>query len=45
MARKSCDRCGKALAPEQWIYSRTTGKRYCPDLDACGKRAKRKKAK
>lgn len=24
------------------IYSRHTGKRYCRDLDACAKRAKRK---
>jgi hypothetical protein len=25
----TCDRCGRKLKPERWIYSSHTGKRYC----------------
>jgi hypothetical protein len=40
-----CDHCGRRLKPDQWIYSRWTGSRYCTDLNACTKRAKRSKTK
>lgn len=39
----ACARCGKRQRPEKMIFSKHTRKRYCRDLDACGKRAKRKR--
>lgn len=41
---KNCDRCGKKITWETWVRSRPTNKFYCRDLDACGKRAKKKAA-
>ena len=40
---KCCDRCGKRLKPNVWIYSRFTGARYCTDINACDRRAKKVK--
>lgn len=36
----TCAQCGRKLT--RWIYSRFTEKRYCIDIDACAKRARRK---
>lgn len=38
-----CARCGKRLKGGRWVYSPTTESRYCIDIDACAKRAKRKR--
>lgn len=38
-----CARCGKRLrADGLYVYSRWTRNHYCFDMDACGRRAKRK---
>ncbi len=39
-----CARCSRPLRNNAWIFSRFTGNRYCPDLDACAKRARSKRA-
>jgi hypothetical protein len=39
----ACARCGRRVRPERWVYSRHTGNRYCVELDACAKRARRRK--
>ncbi len=36
-----CARCSRPLRNNAWIFSRFTGNRYCPDMDACAKRARR----
>jgi hypothetical protein len=43
---KHCDRCGIRLRVDRngngvWVYSAWTGSRYCLDIDACGRRARR----
>jgi hypothetical protein len=38
---KTCARCGKRLG-ERRIYSAWTKSYYCIDVDACGRRAKRR---
>lgn len=40
--RHACTLCGKLAPAEKLVYSTHTGNRYCPDLDACKKRARRK---
>jgi hypothetical protein len=35
-----CHRCGIRLSV--WLYSQWTRERYCTDIDACAKRARRK---
>jgi hypothetical protein len=35
-----CHRCNKRLST--WLYSQWTRERYCTDLEACAKRARRK---
>lgn len=45
MNPRACDRCGKRITHETWVRSRPSNKYYCRDLDACGARAKRRKAK
>lgn len=37
----NCARCKKRLRDGHWVYSATTRNRYCIDIDACGRRAKR----
>jgi hypothetical protein len=39
----TCDRCGRRLR-QGYVYSRFTKSRYCAELDACEKRAKKSKA-
>jgi hypothetical protein len=36
-----CSRCGSRLRQGHYVYSRFTGNRYCSNLDACTRRAKR----
>jgi hypothetical protein len=43
--RYPCGVCGKPDVAEKMIFSRFTGSRYCADLAACAKRAKRKTAR
>jgi hypothetical protein len=43
VTRYPCSRCGKKDTAEHLVYSRFTGNRYCPDLDACDRRAKRRR--
>lgn len=42
-----CARCGKKLrvkdGVKQWLYSPWTRLRYCLDIDACGRRARRRR--
>jgi hypothetical protein len=40
--RHSCARCGRTLRDGDWIYSSHTGNRFCVDLKACDKRARRR---
>lgn len=35
-----CDRCGKRI--KTWLYSPWTKHRYCTDIDACSRRAKKR---
>jgi len=37
-----CDRCGMKLKSGVWVYSVWTKSRYCTQLDACAKRARKK---
>jgi hypothetical protein len=39
----SCARCGRRLRQDRWVYSRFTRNRYCIEIDACEKRAKKGK--
>jgi len=41
--RHVCDRCGYKRAADQMIYSRSTKKRYCVEMEACARRAARRK--
>lgn len=36
-----CAICGVRLT-KKWVYSKSTRNRYCIDIDACSKRARRK---
>lgn len=40
-----CFRCGKKSVASEMVYSRTTGRRFCSDYDACARRVKRQKGK
>lgn len=40
-----CGKCGKRATAEQMLYSRFTHARYCTDLDACARRAAKRKRK
>lgn len=41
----TCAVCGKKLKHPNYVYSKTTGNRYCgpADIEACERRAKRKR--
>jgi len=41
--RHACARCGYRRAAGQMIYSRLTKKRYCIEMEACARRATRRK--
>lgn len=41
VVRHACARCGKKQKAEQMVFSSHTRKRYCSDLGACGRRARR----
>lgn len=41
MVRHACGRCGKQQPAERMVYSKWTRQRYCADLTACAKRARR----
>jgi len=38
-----CGRCGTRLRDRRWVYSHTTGFRYCVDIAACARRAARRR--
>lgn len=42
MLRHVCARCGKKSPVERMVFSTFTRQRYCSDVDACGRRARRK---
>jgi hypothetical protein len=39
----NCARCGKRLGNALYVYSRFTHARYCANVGACAKRARRRK--
>lgn len=39
--RYKCGRCGHRDAAERMVFSRWTRSRYCQDINACAKRARR----
>lgn len=41
---RKCDRCGKRISYPNWIKS-SWGNYYCNDLNACAKRASKRKEK
>lgn len=44
MKAKSCARCGKRISPDAYrVYSSFTRSYYCYNIDACAKRARRRK--
>lgn len=38
----ACARCGKYSSAERMVYSTWTRYHYCIDIDACGRRARRR---
>ncbi len=40
--RYACAICGKRDRPERMVFSTHTRNRYCRDIDACSRRARRK---
>ncbi len=38
-----CGRCRKRLAYPKWVHSRHTNSYYCTDIDACARRARKKR--
>jgi len=39
----NCNRCGKKLTYPGWVHSSWNDNYYCPELNACAARAKRKR--
>ena len=40
--RYACARCGRVELADRMLRSRFTRQRYCPDLKACERRARRR---
>lgn len=42
--RHACARCGKKQKADRMVFSTHTRSRYCSDITACAKRARRKQS-